>query len=138
MDNISTNREFLASTERQLVVGVIVAMLLAAVTCLKHEGFQEEREWRAIYCPKFHSALMESTIKVVSGVPQIVYQIPLDASVAPDLADLDFSRVFNRLILGPSPYPWPMGNAFTEALAKAGIPDAQERVCASDIPIRTA
>jgi hypothetical protein len=114
-------------------------MLLAGVTCLKHEGFREEREWRAIYCPKFYqSPLMESAIEVVGGVPQLVYKLPLDATASPPLADLDFSRIFHRLIVGPSPYPWPMYDAFREALTKAGVTDSQDRVWTSGIPIRPA
>jgi hypothetical protein len=51
----------------------IAMMLLAGVTCLKHEGFREEREWRAIYCPRFYpSPLMGSDIEVIGGVPQLV------------------------------------------------------------------
>jgi hypothetical protein len=136
--NIGTNCGFLKSLDRQIVVEIVFQMLLAGVTCLKHEGFREEREWRAIYYPKFYaSTLMESAIQVVAGVPQLVYKIPLDATVSPALTDLDFSRMFHRLIIGPSPYPWPMYDAFREELTKAGVVDAQERVWASNIPIRT-
>jgi hypothetical protein len=136
--NLGTSREFLRSVDRQIVVQTVFMMLLAGVTCLKHEGFREEREWRAIYCPKFYaSPLMESAIEVVGGVPQLVYKLPLDARASTALADLDFSRMFHRLIVGPSPYPWPMYEAFREALTAAGIADAQERVWTSGIPIRT-
>ena len=35
-------------------------MLVAGVTCLKHEGFHEEREWRVLYAPnRTASPLME-------------------------------------------------------------------------------
>jgi hypothetical protein len=137
--NLGTSREFLRSVDRQVIVQIVFMMLLAGVTCLKHEGFHEEREWRAIYCPKCYSSpLMESAIEVVGGVPQLIYKLPLDSTASPALADLDFSRMFHRLIVGPSPYPWPMYEAFREALTKAGIADAQERVWASGIPIRTA
>lgn len=51
---------------------------------------------------------MESAIEVVGGMPQHVYKLPVDAKVSPALADLDFSPMFHRLIVGPSPYPWPM------------------------------
>ncbi|HXM22772.1 MAG TPA: hypothetical protein VN948_16055 [Terriglobales bacterium] len=139
IDNFGPNRDFLRSIDRQVVIGTVFNMLLAAVTCLKHEGFREEREWRAIYCPKFnHSPLIEPMIEVVGGVPQAVYQLPLDVTVSPALADLDFSRMFHRLIIGPSPYPWPMFDAFRESLTSAGIGDAQDRVWTSNIPIRTA
>jgi len=137
--NFGPNRDFLRAIDRQVVIGTVFNMLLAAVTCLKHEGFREEREWRAIYCPKFnHSPLIEPTIEVVGGVPQVVYQLPLDTTVSPALADLDFSLMFHRLIIGPSPYPWPMFEAFRESLTSAGIEDAQNRVWTSNIPIRTA
>jgi hypothetical protein len=50
--NIGTNSAFLRSVDREIVVQTAFYMLVAAVTCLKHEGFREEREWRAIYTPK--------------------------------------------------------------------------------------
>ena len=104
---------------------------------LKHEGFQEEREWRTVYAPnRWPSSLMESGTEVVSGVPQIVFKIPMDVTKSEKLADLDFSRIFDRLILGPSPYPRPMYQAFVDALKKAGVENAQDRVSVSGIPIR--
>jgi hypothetical protein len=86
----------------------------------------------------FHwpSELMESSTEVIAGVPQIVYKIPLDVTVSEYLADLDFSKMFDRLIVGPSLYPWPMYEAFVDALVKAGVADAHQRVFASDIPLR--
>ena len=136
--NLGTSRDFLRSIDRQVVVGTVFIMLLAGVTCLKHEGFREEREWRAIYCPEFlPSPLMESAIQNVGGVPQLFYKLPLDVAASPALADLDFSRIFDRLIIGPSQYPWPMYDAFREELTKAGVADSQDRVWTSNIPIRT-
>ncbi len=135
--NIGANGNFLRSVNRQVVVQTVFYMLVAGVTCLKHEAFREEREWRAIYTPKLRpSPLMESSTQVIGGVPQFVYKLPLDAAVSPTLADLDFSRIFHRLIIGPSSYPWVMFEAFTDALTKAGVPDAVERVWNSNIPIR--
>ena len=81
---------------------MIFTTFLAAVTCLKHEGFREEREWRAIYFPnRLGSSLMEHSTEVISGVPQIVYKLPLDEKVSTDIADLDFSRVFDQLDYWP-------------------------------------
>jgi hypothetical protein len=44
--NIRENCDFLRSVERPHIVGSVFRMLVAAVTCLKHKGFHEEREWR--------------------------------------------------------------------------------------------
>lgn len=137
LDSLAAHKDFLCSIDQQMVMGAIFDMLLVNVTCLKHEGFQEEREWRAVYCPKFsRSALMESATVVVGGVPQPIYRIPLDISASGLLKDLDFARVFNRLIIGPTVYAWPMFEAFREALVGAGVADAQERIWTSEIPIR--
>jgi hypothetical protein len=69
--------------------------------------------------------------------PQIVYKLPVDVTVSPLLSDLDFSKLFDRLIIGPSSFPSPMSQAFTEALTRAGVPDAANRVFCSNIPIRS-
>ena len=137
--NIRENREFLRTVNRQMVVGSILSMLVVGVTCLKHEGFREEREWRAIYLPhNLPSPLMESSTEVIGGVPQPIYKLPLDASISPALCGLEFSSIFDRLIIGPSLYPLPMCEAFTVALVKAGVPQetAKARVLISGIPLR--
>lgn len=136
--NIETNADFLRSVDRQVIVAYVFSMLLAGVTCLKHEGFGEEREWRAIYSPnRSPSSFMESSTEVVGGVPQIVHKIPLDAAVSPVLAELDIAAMFDRLIIGPSPYPQAMYDAFRIALTAAGVADAGSKIVASLIPIRT-
>jgi hypothetical protein len=137
MNNVKTNRDFLRTLDHPTIVNMVFQMLQAGVTSLKHEGFQEEREWRAIYSPKQRaSSLMESSIEVVGGVPQPVYKIPLEVRVSPALTDLDFASIFDRLIIGPTTYPWVMYEAFVKALAGAGIGDAEQRVWTTDIPIR--
>jgi hypothetical protein len=137
MQNITAKADFVRSVGRQKLVEMLFAVFIISVTCSKHEGFQEEREWRAIYLPKIKpSELMESSHEVVGGVPQIIYRIPVDEAVSPVLADLEFSRIFDHLIIGPSPYPWVMYEAFSEELNKAGVPDAGEKVHVSGIPIR--
>jgi hypothetical protein len=135
--NVANNREFLRGLDRSHIVTQIFMMLLAGVICLKHEGFHEEREWRAIYAPNRRPAqLMGSSTEVIGGVPQVVYQIPLEATVSESLAELDLSCIVERLIVGPSPYPWPIYEAFVAELKKLGIEDAENRVLVSGIPIR--
>ncbi len=136
--NVSANGEFLRTVDKSLLVGSIFSMLLAAVTCMKHEGFEEEREWRAIYGPtREASQLMEQSIETIAGVPQTVFKIPLDSSVSPKLAGLDFAQIFDRLIIGPTQYAAAMHTAFAIALSKIGVTDADRRVFVSGIPIRT-
>jgi hypothetical protein len=137
IQNIKNNLEFLRTVERPIIVQIIFGMFQAAVVCLKHEGFREEREWRAIYSPMIRpSPLMESSIEVIGGVPQTVYQIPLDQTKSSVLADIDFARLFDRLIIGPTVYPLAIGEAFVSALRAINVDSPHTRVFASNIPIR--
>ena len=74
--------------------------------------------------------------ETICGIPQIIYKIPLDKSASPKLEPLDFAVMFDRLIVGPSPYPWAMCEAFVDALTNAGVADAAERIRVSEIPLR--
>jgi hypothetical protein len=142
--NVRANREYLRTIDRDVLVKLVFLTFLFRVVCSKHEGFHEEREWRAIYAPTLGaygsmpgpSLLMESSTEVVSGVPQVVYKVPLDASVSDQIADLDFTQIFDRLIIGPTPYPQPIRSAFVDELTKAGVANSADRVVVSGIPIR--
>jgi hypothetical protein len=135
--NIRENCDFLRSIDRPHIVGSVFNMLVAGVTCLKHKGFHEEREWRVLYAPNREpSPLMEHSTETIGGVPQIVYKAPLDSNVSQELADVEMSRIFDPLIIGPSPYPWVMYQAFVAALNEIEVPEASKRVFVSDIPIR--
>lgn len=138
INHVKSNHEFLCSIDRPILLAHIFNMLLAGVTCLKHEGFREEREWRVLYAPKlWPSPHIEHAIETIGGIPQFIYKLPLDVTVSGDLENLDISRVFDRLIIGPSPYPWVQYEAFVDALKKAGVADAETRIFTSGIPIRT-
>ncbi|OGS91526.1 MAG: hypothetical protein A2Z95_09610 [Gallionellales bacterium GWA2_60_18] len=138
ISNVQNNREFLSSVDRSMLLARVFNMLVAGVTCLKHEGFGEELEWRILYAPKrWPSPLIKHETEIIGGIPQVVYKLPLDAAVSDTLAELDISRLFDRLIIGPSQFPLAQRDAFIDALEKAGIPDAGKRVFNSSIPIRT-
>jgi hypothetical protein len=83
------------------------------------------------------SPLIESETQVIGGVPQIIHKLPLDRTVTTDLADLDIAVLIDRVIIGPTQYVAAIGDAFAEALAKAGVANAGQRVFASGIPMRT-
>ena len=138
IDNIRANQPLLCTVDRQTLLTMVFAMLLTAVVSLKHEGFHEEREWRVIYAPiRMPSPLMSHSIEVIGGVPQLVYKIPFKGPPPDDLAGLDPPSILDRLIIGPSQYPWAMYQAFVAALQAAGIPEPAKRVFVSGIPIRT-
>jgi hypothetical protein len=136
--NIRRDTEWLKSLPRPVVVGSVFRMLLQHLLCLKHDGFVEEKEWRIIYSPKMEqSDLIKWTVETVNGVPQRVYNIPMDVGVSPQIADFDVAKLFDRLIVGPTQYSAAIKDAFIAALHDAGVVDAEKRVVCSRIPIRT-
>lgn len=137
-DSVIANAEYLRSLDRNIVVGFALFMLLLGVVCLKHDGFKEEREWRMIYSPiRLPSPFIKSSIEIVDGVPQKIYKVPLEGHGAPGLEALIFSKLLDRVIIGPSQYPLVMYGAFVDELKAAGVADAENRVFVSGIPIRT-
>ena len=127
MHKVQENADFLRTLDHREIVAYLFTMLIAGVTCLKHEGFKEEREWRAVYSPgRASSPLIELSTEVIGGIPQIIHKIPLDATVSADIAALDIAAIFDRLIIGPSSYPVAITEAFTRALTAAGVANAKD------------
>src|SRR5260370_11774677 len=138
VSNIRAERDFLRGLKRELFVTSVFHMHVAHVVCLKHEGFHEEREWRIIYSPRrAPSPFIEAAIEVVSGTPQLGYKIPLDNNSSAGISGIALDDLFDRIIIGPSQFPWAMYEAFVAALDAAGIKDAGNRVLASQLPVRT-
>lgn len=135
--NVRRNQNFLKDQGRDIVLGSIFKMFFAAVASVKHDGFHEEREWRILYSPARNpSPLIEQSTQVINGIPQIIYKIPFDGVKYPLLEDLDFSKIFDRIIIGPTQFPMAIYKAFVASLENAGISDASSRVFVSNIPIR--
>jgi hypothetical protein len=137
---IRAQGEFLKSLDPALVQAMVFVKFLAAAVSMKHEGFSEEREWRVVYTTVLGAAAtlkIDHTVESVCGVPQKVYHFPLDKGVHEDVAPLDFSQIFDSLIIGPTQYPASVKDAFVEELERAGVAEASNKVRISDIPLRT-
>ena len=105
----------------------------------KHPGFREEREWRAVHNPLlFPTPLIKPSTQTIGGIPQLVYNLPLDRTVDTVLEDMDFAILFDRLIIGPTLYPIAMFDAIAEALTRAGVAEAGKKIIISDIPMRSS
>jgi hypothetical protein len=137
VQNVVAHQAELKQVPREQILHWVLIALLTGVTSLKHPGFHEEKEWRIVHSPGLISSrLLVPATQIVGGIPQIVYHLHLDGVTDPTAADLEFSQLFDRLIIGPSQYPIPMLAAFTEALTNAGVTDAASKIGVSHIPIR--
>ena len=132
INNIEQNQEWLRDRDDAQLKSWIFTMLVSGVTCFKHKGFKEELEWRAVYIPKLGTSnLIEPCCHLVRGIPQKVFKLPLDVGDS-----LIFTKIVERVIIGPTSYPFVMKEVFADALSKAGVPDSENKVWASEIPLR--
>jgi hypothetical protein len=75
-----------------------------------------------IHSPARHSGEhIKWKIEVVGGVPQRVYRIPLRSDPAAGLTGLSPDEMIDRIIIGPTQYPFATFDAFVSALDDAGV-----------------
>ena len=138
VDNLIACENMVKTYSEQMLVGSLFSMLKSALLCTKHPGFKEEREWRIFYSPtQDPSPVIEADFATVDGVPQQIHKIPLADDPAHGLIKADVVNILDRVIIGPSPQPFTIWRAFVALLRSVGVPDPEERVVASDIPLRT-
>ncbi|WP_294329953.1 DUF2971 domain-containing protein [uncultured Sphingomonas sp.] len=104
----------------------------------KHPGFAEEKEWRIIYRPPGPPAEPDvpSKIVCVNGVVQSVFYLPMRDIPEKKLLKANLNEILDSIIIGPTPNPDVVVNAFVRMLRAAGMQDAERRVKFSGIPLR--
>lgn len=136
--NIKDNYATLAALKVESIFTTAFYMLVMAALSLKHSGFGEEKEWRMILLPDaLPSEHVERSVEVIAGVPQMVYKIPLEDKPDQDICGVSIPDLIDQVIIGPSVYPIPIFDAFSQILKDAGISDPHSRLTISDIPLRT-
>jgi Protein of unknown function (DUF2971) len=107
----------------------------------KHDGFQEEQEWRIIYMPKPGRDLtgvwkerckFDYFMTTRGAEPKLKLKIePLDANQT-----WTFENIIDRIILGPCLSSHLAQRGIERMLKIVGKAEFQQKVCASDIPLR--
>lgn len=134
---LEANLEFLKGIDVELVLHTVMEAFQFAMLSTKHPGFHEEREWRVIYTPKFRASdKILAEIQSVRGIPQQIYKIPLRDHPAEGLTGLAIPNLLDRVIIGPTQYPWPIWTAFVELLREVGVEKPETRVHISGVPLR--
>lgn len=110
----------------------------AAVLSTKHPSFEEEREWRLIFRPLADPSASNVPSKVVNvgGIVQRVYYVPMRNVPDKGLHGAELNEVLYRVLIGPTPNPALVREAFVQLLRDAGVDNPDERVRASDVPLR--
>ena len=110
----------------------------AAVLSTKHPSFEEEREWRLIFRPPADPSESDVPSKVVNvgGIVQRVYYVPMRNLPDKGLHGAELNEVLYRVLIGPTPNPALVREAFVQLLRDAGVDNPDERVRTSDVPLR--
>ena len=114
-------------------------MAFATAMRTKHPGFREEYEWRVWFRPTDipdPTAVLSEKVVVIGGVPQKVWVLPLRDDSEKGLHQADIGSLLDRIIIGPTAYPYVSATAFVKLLEGAGVRDAGDRVVVSEIPLR--
>ncbi len=131
-------KEFLKGLPRETIVNSLFTLLLFSAICIKHHGFEEEREWRVIYLPGlFPSEHMKQSSVTIAGVPQIVYKLPLVDLPDKSLLGIEIPKFVDSIIVGPTQFPYPIFEVLVDAMSKAGVAEPGKRIFTSNIPLRT-
>lgn len=137
-DSILINRTYLSGLGQETLVAYIHQMLFRFAIATKHPGFGEEKEWRLYYRPteRVSPAMTEETV-VLAGIPQKIFKLHLANDPDNGLHAADIPSLLDRIIIGPTEFPYVSYKAFETALAELGVEDADAKVVLSDIPLRT-
>ncbi|WP_343501600.1 MULTISPECIES: DUF2971 domain-containing protein [Roseobacteraceae] len=137
-DSILINRTYLSGLGQETLVAYIHQMLFRFAIATKHPGFGEEKEWRLYYRPteRVSPAMTEETV-VLAGIPQKIFKLHLANDPDNGLHAADIPSLLDRIIIGPTEFPYVSYKAFETALAELGVEDAAAKVVLSDIPLRT-
>lgn len=108
------------------------------VLSTKDPGFREEKEWRIIHRPSRQWSELPVPSKVVSvgGIVQVVHYLPFQNFPEYGLNGVELDEILDRIIIGPTPNPELVRQAFIRLLEDANITNVEKRVVISNIPLR--
>ena len=135
---IEKNSEYIRSLGEQKISEWIWFMVFLNAIGTKHPGFSEEKECRFYFRPtEINETVLKSDHVVIKGIPQEIWKFPLHDEPQNGLNNFDIPSILDRIIIGPTRYPYVTLRTYQAELIKAGVKDVENRIVLSDIPLRT-
>lgn len=105
---------------------------------LKHPAFAEEREWRVVHRPLANpSELVKPKTHSINGVPQVIYELPINEDEREDQKHINVERLLKAIIIGPCDAPQVISKALVAELEPyIGLDKAHGMIHYSNIPLR--
>ncbi len=137
LSKIQSNSVELRKLGEEVIINCIFEAYRSAVLCTKHPGFHEEREWRVIFCPTYeNSARLIPEFRTIDGTPQKIFKLPLKNVPAEGFFGAEIPELVERVIIGPTQFPYAIREAMIARLSECGLADARGKLVVSDIPLR--
>ena len=135
---LEANVAALRALSRQGVLDWMYVFYRATLLSTKHPGFAEEKEWRVLFSPiePSRGRIVKSS-EIIGGIFQKIYVLPLIDFPEENHIGAALPGLLNRLIIGPTSYPFSIYQAFVDLLQEKGIDGAEGKVYASNIPLRS-
>lgn len=131
LENVESHRPELTNVPLDVLGRYFVETILFAIISIKHPGFEEEREWRIVLHVPQVPGFLKKDSESIDGTPQTIYKIPLAGDM------ISIPKLVDHVIIGPTYYPDTIKNVFIDELDHIGFRAADERVIASNIPLRS-
>ncbi len=137
LGNMAANVEQLRLLGAERVIENVAMAVLFGAVCLKHPGFEEEREWRVIHMPAIERpSLLRKRAANVRGHDETIFEIPLKDVPEQGLVGIEIKDLLNHIVIGPSNRTEDIRVGLVEALSRNGIENPAARIFASEIPLR--
>jgi hypothetical protein len=138
LESVKLNHSVIQKAGKERVITMVFHWFRYAMLCVKHPGFAEEREWRIIYTPSLNpeDTIFED-VEIIDEVPQIICKIKLQDIPKRNLYGVEPDVLLNRIIVGPSKFPYRIRESLEKALALADVSEPAKRIVVSEIPLRT-
>lgn len=138
LDNFDANLERLRLCPSDWVTFNWILAINELLLSTKNPGFYEEEEWRVIYRSGRNYSKVKVPCKVVSinGIVQLVHYLPFRNYPEHGLKGAELGEILDRVIIGPTPNPSLVREAFVHLLREANVSEPEARVVCSYIPLR--
>lgn len=134
---IEAEIDFVKTIGEETVFAYLFEFFKNVVFTVKHPGFSEEREWRAIYNPSYKpSNHVVEEIVCIDGIPQRIQKIPIKDIPEEGLTEFSVPHLIDRIIIGPNDNQIILGDAFARLLKHAGCKSPEKKIHYSGIPLR--
>lgn len=138
--SISTNLDLIKTVDTKKIGHMLFDILRLTALCNKHQGFQEEKEWRLIMNPsvltekkRHNTEHITYDIETINGTPQKILKLKFSSM---NWGNKRFKDMIKRIIIGPCEHPWITYESFVMLLRDLDIEHPEKIVQISEIPLR--